>query len=1038
MSLLTIGMFRAAFSLRLLAGLLPVLALSACVGAGPAGDDKEIPLEEDLDGDGHVGDDDCDESNPAVHAGAEERCDDAEVDEDCNGTADNADPGVVGGILVYHDADGDSFGDDATAAYACETTTGYTTLGGDCDDTNPRVSPDGSEACDAADADEDCNGAADNNDPNASLGDQIEAWIDRDGDGYGAIGQPELFCDVPEGYVLDATDCEDDDANMNPAGTEMCNGADDDCDGYRDENNALDVVVWYADDDGDGYGDMVDTRMACDAPPSFVDDATDCDDQSLDIHPGATEYCDGEDDNCDGVTDEDAAVNVRTWYLDTDADGYGDAASTTLNCDLPAGYVADDTDCNDRTAAIHPDMPEVCDGGDVDENCNGLADDDDSGVQSTGKTTFYADTDADTFGNEDRTVSACDLPSGYVADDTDCNDASATINPAAAEICDSASVDEDCDGTTDDNDTSTESSGKTTWYRDSDRDSYGDSTLSVVQCDLPSGYVALSTDCDDTTSTRSPANTEVCDASNKDEDCDGLSDDDDDTVRASTLTTWYADTDGDGYGTSTSSLARCERPTSYVASSTDCDDASGAVSPAATEVCFDGLDENCDASELCGRDLEDADRAFIGETAGDYAGYDVSSAGDMNGDGIDDLAIGAYATDGGGSSAGSVYVVYGGGTGQLDLSAANRIFTGEDASDYAGITVAGLGDVTGDGYDDLAIGATGDDSGGTSAGKVYFITGSGTGNLDLSAAYANFVGESTSDGAGAALAGAGDVSGDGKPDILIGSPSRSSSAGRVYLLTSVAAGTTDLSVASAILSGESSTDYAGRTVDNAGDVNGDGYDDILTGAYGDDDGGSSAGAAYIVLGPQTGSSSLSAADAKLYGASSSDYLGYTVAGAGDVNDDGYDDILAGAYGYGTYGTVYVVYGPIASDASISSAADFRIDGTSSAIGKVMSGGDLDGDGHSDIVIGNEADSTAASTAGAAWLFLGPLSGTSTTTAYADARITGVSSTTYFGISTEFVGAQDGSGAMDLLIGAYGESTGGADAGAAYLFSASGL
>lgn len=127
-----------------------------------------------------------------------------------------------------------------------------------------------------------------------------------------------------------------------------------------------------------------------------------------------------------------------TWYADADGDGYGDAGMTTVACDAPTGYVADNTDCNDADAAINPGAAEICNG--LDENCNG---DVDEGLTFE---TWYADADGDSYGDADMWVSTCDgAPAGYIADNTDCNDADAAVNPSATEICGNG-IDDNCDG----------------------------------------------------------------------------------------------------------------------------------------------------------------------------------------------------------------------------------------------------------------------------------------------------------------------------------------------------------------------------------------------------------------------------------------------------------------------------------------------------------------------------------------------------------------------------------------------------------------
>jgi hypothetical protein len=328
-------------------------------------------------------------------------------------------------------------------------------------------------------------------------------------------------------------------------------------------------------------------------------------------------------------------------------------------------------------------------------------------------------------------------------------------------------------------------------------------------------------------------------------------------------------------------------------------------------------------------DLSNADASFWGEGAGDYAGYSVFDAGDVNGDGYGDILIGAPYDDDGGTDAGQAYLILGKSTGwsmDTDLSDADASFRGEDSYDRAGCSVSGAGDVNDDGYGDILIGAYGDEEGGGSyAGQVYLILGKSTGwevDTDLSNADASFRGEDSSDDAGYSVSGAGDVNNDGYDDILIGAIGDEEGgggfAGQVYLILGKNSDwgmDTDLSDADASFCGEDAGDFAGFSVSCAGDVNGDGYDDILIGAPWDDDGGGSAGQAYLILGKSSGWSmdtDLSDADASFCGEDADDRAGYSVSGAGDVNDDGYDDILIGApydeEGGSYAGQVYLMLG----------------------------------------------------------------------------------------------------------------------------------
>ena len=246
----------------------------------------------------------------------------------------------------------------------------------------------------------------------------------------------------------------------------------------------------------------------------------DCNDTDASIFPGASERCNTVDDDCDGTVDEADAVDAATFYADLDSDTFGDPNSPLATCDMPEGYVADDTDCDDTEAAFNPAATEICDPLDVDEDCDGLVDDADESVDAATLAPWFADLDVDTFGDPNAPLATCDVPSDYVSDDTDCDDTEAAINPAATEICDPFDVDEDCDDLADDADDSVD--GTTPWFADLDSDTFGDPNAPLAACNSPVGYVADDTDCDDSTSLVSPAGSEVCDG--VDDDCDGMTD----------------------------------------------------------------------------------------------------------------------------------------------------------------------------------------------------------------------------------------------------------------------------------------------------------------------------------------------------------------------------------------------------------------------------------------------------------------------------------------------------------------------------------
>jgi MYXO-CTERM domain-containing protein len=252
-------------------------------------------------------------------------------------------------------------------------------------------------------------------------------YTDADHDGYGA-GVPTSACTQPAGTVADNTDCNDASDAIHPGATEVCNGADDNCNGSVDEGV---TSTFYRDQDGDGYGNPAISTAACAAPTGYVVDATDCNDGAVSIHPGATEVCNGIDDNCAGGIDE--GLPTSTFYQDHDGDGFGNPNVSKVACNAEqagAGYVTDHTDCDDTSADIHPGATEVCGNG-KDDNCNGIVDTD---APST--STFYRDVDGDGYGAATSgTTTACAPPAGYVSNNTDCDDSNAAIHPGAAEVC---------------------------------------------------------------------------------------------------------------------------------------------------------------------------------------------------------------------------------------------------------------------------------------------------------------------------------------------------------------------------------------------------------------------------------------------------------------------------------------------------------------------------------------------------------------------------------------------------------------------------
>ncbi len=591
--------------------------------------------DDDLDGDGYgsaeLGGPDCDDSDPAISPAADEYCDG--VDNNCDGEIDE--DGAVDADTWYADGDDDGYGTDDDTTTSCVNPEGYAEYGGDCDDTDPAYNPGADE--------DDC---ADPNDYNC---DGSVGYTDGDGDGYAACEE-----------------CDDRDAAVNPDAEEVCDDVDNDCDGTVDVG-AADAPTWYYDGDRDGFGDMDVPQAACDQPLLYVDNAGDCDDDEAEVNPDAEEICDGIDNNCDEVIDDDA-VDQSTWYADGDLDGWGDDASTTEACDEPFGYAAEAGDCDDDDgdvnpgadeecdeidndcdaatdegfdedgdgfktcegdcddspltgAAVNPDAEEVCD--DVDNNCDGEVDED-SAVDAS---TWYADGDVDGYGDPDDATAACDRPLGYTDNDLDCDDGDGDINPGGEEVCDG--VDNDCDGTVD-----VGAADADTFYADDDGDGWGDPDDTTAACDAPDDTVDNSGDCDDANNTINPDADEECDG--VDNNCDGEIDED----GAVDATTWYADGDVDGWGDEGEAVESCELPFGYAAEAGDCDDDDGDVNPGADEEC-DEIDNDCDAATDEGFD-EDGDGFLSCDGDCDDDDAAVNPDADELCDGIDNNCDGLF------------------------------------------------------------------------------------------------------------------------------------------------------------------------------------------------------------------------------------------------------------------------------------------------------------------------------------------------------------------------------------------------------------
>lgn len=765
--------------------------LVACTGEQTG----QIPTPQpnyDKDNDGYLSNQapfDCDDSNPAIHPEQTEIWYDG-VDQNCDGQNDFDQDGD--GYLSSAQGRGadcvDSI-EDFTSEELNRIASRYGTLNDNSELLRmaSTIHPASEEVCEDG-IDQNCDGLD-------SLWQY--SYADSDGDGYGNVDEPILYCETPEGDVsLVPGDCDDENYHVNPGAIQTCADIDENCNGLT---GSIDPTVptelrtiWAMDLDQDGYGNALYTEHTCEQPVGYVDNTEDCDDSDASIYPGAAEYCNDLDDDCDFEIDEPDAVDALVWYEDSDADGFGVSSTSVVSCDESTGYALQDGDCDDSNNLIHPDAPEVLFNG-TDDNCDsdykngeftlpgtpqqvqGIHDESEFG------TDLIAGSDLDGDGVEDFVASQLDGDS-YLFDNTSQNWAGTPFTVQAA--------------------TDFEGLGEVLYASDVDSDGYAD--LIFGNPSFEAGVVTLCA---------GPFTSKSFDASG----CLELEGDHESSEFGASLGVYDFDADGSNEVI----VGATEDQSVYLFSQDDLNggEASASVTPT------------------------------FGRT---QAGAQVA-AGDITGTGFGDLFVSDAA-----SGSGQVFYFEDMNTDHVDYQDADVVFEGRSTGAGLGSSLL-VTDLEGDGHDDFCLGSSTDNVSGNDSGAVYCYLSSATTFSSLAATVsvtstANTIlqGANAGDRFGTDLKVA-DLDGNGSVEVFASSPQHSpaglAAAGSVtgFEVTSSWIGNYSALTADYRLKGSQNGDAVSSFA--VGDFDNDGFDDLAVGATGRDSTSySNVGAVQLVFG----------------------------------------------------------------------------------------------------------------------------------------------------------------------------------------------